>query len=159
MDAMAASEVVQEFYPRLLAVLKRSPSGLNNPWPSGDAHNRTDVLRTAPRYLAARCAAAAAAHGFGKDTPGLNEDQRLRLRDHAREWLQADVDNCIRLLTSGTDTDRDLVGKNVNALAGRSRPCGTARTRIAQAAFDPGKRRWERILETDGRGAPGRGIS
>jgi RNA polymerase sigma-70 factor (ECF subfamily) len=28
----AASEVVQELYPRLLAILERSPSGLKNPW-------------------------------------------------------------------------------------------------------------------------------
>jgi serine/threonine-protein kinase len=77
-----------------------------------DAHSRIEVLRAAPRYLAARCAAAAA-FGLGKDAPRLNDDQRLRLRDHAREWLQADLDSYIRKLNGGTDENRDLVIKAV----------------------------------------------
>jgi serine/threonine-protein kinase len=75
-----------------------------------DAHNRIEVLRAAPRYLAARCAAAAA-FGLGKDTPALSEGQRLRLRERAREWLQADLDASLRSLNGGTDTTRDLVAK------------------------------------------------
>jgi hypothetical protein len=55
-----------------------------------DLPNRVEVLNTAPRYLAARCAALAGC-GLGNDVPKLGDAEQARWRRQAREWLEADL--------------------------------------------------------------------
>jgi serine/threonine-protein kinase len=72
-----------------------------------ERYDRIYVLRTEPRYLAARCAALAAC-GLGEDGPRLNDSQRTRWRRQACEWLRADLAAWAKTLESKTEASRDL---------------------------------------------------
>jgi tetratricopeptide (TPR) repeat protein/predicted Ser/Thr protein kinase len=72
-----------------------------------DRIHRIRVLKTEPRYLAARCAALAGC-GLGEDGPKLNDVERTRWRRQAREWLQADLAAWARTLESESQAFRDL---------------------------------------------------
>jgi hypothetical protein len=71
-----------------------------------------DDLRVAHRYNAA-CAAALAGAGQGEDAKGLDDKERARLRQQARDWLAADL----ALWTKQADCDdakvRDAVQKTL----------------------------------------------
>jgi serine/threonine-protein kinase len=60
-----------------------------------------DDLGAGHRYNAAR-AAAQAGCGHGADVTGLGEDVRARLREQARQWLQADLAARARALDAGS---------------------------------------------------------
>ena len=68
---------------------------------------RIRVLKTEPRYLAARCAALAGC-GVGEDGPKLSDAERRRWRGQARDWLRADSAAWAKALASGSTADRDL---------------------------------------------------
>jgi serine/threonine-protein kinase len=70
-------------------------------------YDRIIVLKTEPRYLAARCAALAAC-GFGEDGPRLNDAERTQWRRQAREWLRADLAAWTKTLESDSEPSRDL---------------------------------------------------
>src|SRR4029453_1259708 len=55
-----------------------------------DRHDRINVLKTEPRFLAARCAALAGC-GLGEDALKLGEGERTKWRRQAREWLLDDL--------------------------------------------------------------------
>jgi tetratricopeptide (TPR) repeat protein/tRNA A-37 threonylcarbamoyl transferase component Bud32 len=74
----------------------------------GDLHNRLEVLNTAPRYLAARCAALAGM-GIGNDVAKFSEVDRTRLRKQARDWLKADLATAVKMLDSDSPAARHLV--------------------------------------------------
>jgi serine/threonine-protein kinase len=69
--------------------------------------HRIRVLKTEPRYLAARYAALAAC-GLGEDGPNLNDAERTRWRRQAREWLQADLAAWAKTLESDDQAFREL---------------------------------------------------
>jgi serine/threonine-protein kinase len=69
--------------------------------------DRTEVLNTECRYLAARCAALAGC-GLGKDGAKLSEAERTRWRKQARAWLQADLAGWAKAQDSGSQAARDL---------------------------------------------------
>jgi serine/threonine-protein kinase len=77
-----------------------------------DLNNRLDILKAAPRFLAARCAAAAA-FGLDKAVPNPDDAQRARLRQYAQQWLAADLDMCTKSLTSSSETSRDLAANTL----------------------------------------------
>jgi hypothetical protein len=52
--------------------------------------DRMEPLDTEGRYLAARCAALAGG-GLGNDGAELSAAERARWRQHARQWLRADL--------------------------------------------------------------------
>jgi eukaryotic-like serine/threonine-protein kinase len=64
------------------------------------------------RYNAAR-AAALAGCGRGEDAVGIEEAERKRLRDQARQWLQADLALCKRLLDTGFSKYREGVRREL----------------------------------------------
>lgn len=72
-----------------------------------DPHNRVEVLKTEARYLAARCAASAGC-GRGEDGPTLNDAERLRWRNQARQWLQDDLAAWTKALDGGVESAPDL---------------------------------------------------
>jgi tetratricopeptide (TPR) repeat protein len=72
-----------------------------------DRIHRIRVLKTEPRYLAARCAALAGC-GQGEDAPRLTDAERTRWRGHALQWLQADLAAWARTLESESQAFRDL---------------------------------------------------
>jgi serine/threonine-protein kinase len=72
-----------------------------------ERHDRIFVLKTEPRYLAARCAALAGC-GLGEDGPRLSDAERTRWRSQAREWLGADLSAWARTLESDAQMSRDL---------------------------------------------------
>jgi hypothetical protein len=65
-----------------------------------------DDLGAGHRYNAAR-AAALADCGQGADATGLGEDERVRLREQARQWLRADLAARARALDSGPAATRE----------------------------------------------------
>ncbi|HVI85153.1 MAG TPA: tetratricopeptide repeat protein, partial [bacterium] len=71
------------------------------------AADRIEVFDSACRYLAARCAALAGC-GLGKDGEKLSEEERTRLRQQARDWLQADLAVWAKMLDSDSQAERDL---------------------------------------------------
>jgi serine/threonine-protein kinase len=73
----------------------------------GERIHRIRVLKTEPRYLAARCAALAGC-GLGEDGPNLNDVERMRWRRQAREWLRADLAAWAKTLESESQASRDL---------------------------------------------------
>ena len=60
------------------------------------------------RYKAA-CAAARAATGRGDDAAKLDEKQRTRWRQQARDWLRADLEAWGSLLKNGQAQDRVVI--------------------------------------------------
>jgi serine/threonine-protein kinase len=72
-----------------------------------ERRDRSNVLKTEPRFLAARCAALAGC-GLGEDGPKLNDAQRTRWRRQAREWLRADLAAWAKTLVGDSDASRDL---------------------------------------------------
>src|SRR5688572_19664879 len=72
-----------------------------------ERHDRINVLKTEPRYLAARCAALAGC-GLGEDGPKLNDAERTRWRRQAREWLRADLTAWAKTLQSDSQAYKDL---------------------------------------------------
>jgi serine/threonine-protein kinase len=73
-----------------------------------ERNDRIYVLKTEPRYLAARCAALAGC-GQGEDGPKLGDAERAKWRRQAGEWLRADLAAWTRTLESGdSDAGRDL---------------------------------------------------
>jgi serine/threonine-protein kinase len=72
-----------------------------------ERHDRIYVLKTEPRYLAARCAALTGC-GLGEDGPKLNDPQRTKWRTQAREWLQADLTAWTKTLDTDSKVSRDL---------------------------------------------------
>ena len=75
-----------------------------------DPHNRIEVLKRDPRYLAARCAALAGC-GLGEDGPRLADAERARWRGQSRQWLQADLATLTSALDSDSNASRDLSTK------------------------------------------------
>jgi serine/threonine-protein kinase len=69
--------------------------------------HRIRVLKTEPRFLAARCAALAGC-GLGADGPELDDVERMRWRTQAREWLRADLGVWTKTLESESPAFRDL---------------------------------------------------
>jgi eukaryotic-like serine/threonine-protein kinase len=67
-----------------------------------------DDLKAAHRYSAA-CYAARAAAGQGEDAGKLDEQERTRLRQQARDWLRADLALRGKQLESGKPDDRAAV--------------------------------------------------
>jgi serine/threonine-protein kinase len=67
-----------------------------------------DDLGAGHRYNAAR-AAAQAGCGHGADATGLGEEERARLREQARQWLQADLADRTRAFDAGSTTTRGAV--------------------------------------------------
>jgi serine/threonine-protein kinase len=76
----------------------------------GDPHGRVEILKTAVRYLAARCAACAGC-GRGEDGPKLNDGERMRWRRQSRQWLQADLNTWTKALDGGSEAAPDLTRK------------------------------------------------
>jgi serine/threonine-protein kinase len=72
-----------------------------------ERHDRINVLKTAPRYLAARCAALAGC-GLGDDGPKLTDAERAKWRRQAREWLRADLAVWAQTLESDSQASRGL---------------------------------------------------
>jgi serine/threonine-protein kinase len=72
-----------------------------------ERHDRINVLKTEPRYLAARCAALAGC-GLGEDGPKLNHADRTRWRKQAHEWLRTDLAAWAQTLESDSQSSRDL---------------------------------------------------
>jgi serine/threonine-protein kinase len=70
--------------------------------------DRIEILKTACRYLAARCAALAGC-GLGTDGPKLDAAERTRWRKQARAWLWADLAVCAKTLDSDSRVAHDLV--------------------------------------------------
>ena len=70
-------------------------------------HDRIEVLKTEPRYLAARCAALAGC-GLGEDVPRLSDAERTNWRRQAREWLRADLAAWATTLESDSQASREL---------------------------------------------------
>jgi serine/threonine-protein kinase len=70
-------------------------------------NDRINVLKTEPRFLAARCAALAGC-GLGEDGPKLNDAERTRWRTQACEWLRADLAVWAKTLESDSEASRDL---------------------------------------------------
>ncbi len=64
-----------------------------------------DDLDSAYRYNAA-CNAALAAAGRGEDAAKLDDKERTRLRQHALDWLRADLTPRGKRLEGGTPADR-----------------------------------------------------
>src|SRR5262249_37446614 len=71
-----------------------------------------DDLQAWHRYNAA-CVAALAAAGQGEDTAKLDNTERARLRQHALDWLRADLALWSKQLESGRPPDRALVGQRL----------------------------------------------
>jgi tetratricopeptide (TPR) repeat protein len=71
-------------------------------------HKLADDMRAGHRYNAA-CYAALAAAGQGEDTAKLDEKERTRLRQQARDWLRADLALRGKQLESGQPADRAAV--------------------------------------------------
>src|SRR5688572_7415831 len=71
-----------------------------------ERHDRINVLKTEPRYLAARCAALAGC-GLGEDGPKLSDAERAKWRRRAADWLRADLAAWARTLGSDS-ASRDL---------------------------------------------------
>jgi tetratricopeptide (TPR) repeat protein len=69
-------------------------------------------VQTGHRYNAA-CAAALAGCGQGEDAAKLNEQERARLRQQAREWLQADLMAWGQVLDKVPDKARAIVAKQI----------------------------------------------
>jgi tetratricopeptide (TPR) repeat protein len=69
---------------------------------------RADDLQQAHRYNAA-CAAALAGCGQGKDADQLDEKQRARLRQQARDWLKADLALWAKQAASDDPKAREVV--------------------------------------------------
>jgi tetratricopeptide (TPR) repeat protein len=75
------------------------------------SNDRSEVLNTECRYLAARCAALA---GCGKGRDAAKPDEvieRARWREQAREWLRADLAGWRKTLDDGDPASRDLVNR------------------------------------------------
>lgn len=70
-------------------------------------YERVESINTDARYLAARCATLAGC-GQGKDAAGLNQAERARWRQQAREWLQADLALWKKTLINRTEKDLAL---------------------------------------------------
>jgi hypothetical protein len=66
---------------------------------------RSNDLRAAHRYNAA-CAAALAAAGQGEDATKLDNQERVRLRKQALDWLRADLTLRTKQLEGGPPADR-----------------------------------------------------
>ncbi len=64
-------------------------------------------LPVAHRYNAA-CVAALAGAGKGADAANLSDAERAHWREQARQWLQAELARQIKMLESGSATDRNL---------------------------------------------------
>jgi serine/threonine protein kinase/Flp pilus assembly protein TadD len=67
---------------------------------------------TGRRYDAA-CAAALAGCGQGRDSLGLGETERLRLRGQVLDWLRADLEAWHRALAKAPDEVRPVVSKTM----------------------------------------------
>jgi Flp pilus assembly protein TadD len=67
-----------------------------------------DDVKADYRYDAA-CAAALAAGGRGADADQVDDKERARWREQARQWLRADLAAYGKLMESGKTTDRQLV--------------------------------------------------
>jgi eukaryotic-like serine/threonine-protein kinase len=72
-----------------------------------ERHDRINVLKTGPRYLAGRCAALAGC-GLSEDGPKLNDAERTRWRRQAREWLRAELTTWAKTLGSNSEASREL---------------------------------------------------
>jgi serine/threonine-protein kinase len=72
-----------------------------------ERNDRVYVLKTEPRFLAARCAALAGC-GLGEDGAKLNDAERAKWRGQARQWLAADLGAWAKTLESDSDSARDL---------------------------------------------------
>jgi serine/threonine-protein kinase len=69
-----------------------------------------DDLVAGHRYNAAR-AAAMAASSQGADASSLGREEKARLREQARQWLQADLAAWTKRIASDSETDRNLAKK------------------------------------------------
>jgi serine/threonine-protein kinase len=69
--------------------------------------DRVHVLKTEPRYLAARCAVLAGC-GLGEDEPTLNDVARTNCRTQALNWLRADLAAWTKTLEGDSQVSRDL---------------------------------------------------
>jgi eukaryotic-like serine/threonine-protein kinase len=74
-----------------------------------ESPDRTEVLTTNGRLLAAR-SAAMAGNGLGASEDAA---ERVRWRKQAREWLRADLTAWAATLEGGAEADRDLVKKTM----------------------------------------------
>ena len=82
----------------------------------------TEALKTDPtladdresqhRYNAA-CAAALAACGKGKDDPRPNDEVRMRLRQQALDWIEAELSLWTKLLESEASTNRSAIAETL----------------------------------------------
>ena len=79
------------------------------------------------RYCAA-CMAASAGCGRGKDASNLNDEERARLRDQARQWLRAEVAAWGKKIDSAPCRE-GIGGKRAQAVADRPRLGRAARAR------------------------------
>jgi serine/threonine-protein kinase len=84
--------------------LNRTAAGLYGAAFAADA-KLADDLKTGHRYSAA-CFAALAAAGQGEDAAQLDDKERSRLRQQARDWLRADLALRAKQLESGQPADR-----------------------------------------------------
>jgi eukaryotic-like serine/threonine-protein kinase len=76
------------------------------------APHLADDLGAGHRYNAAR-AAAQAGCGHGADATGRGEEERTRLREQARDWLQADLAAWAKTLDSGSQAACVVVKKTL----------------------------------------------
>src|SRR5207244_1636115 len=77
-----------------------------------DEPKLADDLRAPHRYNAA-CAAALAAAGKGEDAGKLNDKERIRLRQQALDWLQADLSAYTRLIEKGNPNTRQAMQQHL----------------------------------------------
>ncbi len=81
-----------------VAARRRRPG--STPRPSRNDPKLADDRQAQHRYNAA-CAAALAASGQGKDDPPPDDAAKAKLRQQAREWLQAELAAWAKILDTG----------------------------------------------------------
>jgi serine/threonine protein kinase/Flp pilus assembly protein TadD len=106
-EKLAVANLCRQPFKRLYAAATRFYSDAFS-----DAPGLADELRLPHRYNAA-CAAALAGCGQGEDAAGLDDEERIRLRRQAVDWLRADLAAWTKLLEHSPRQARAAVAHTV----------------------------------------------
>ena len=119
---------------------------------SSEALNANPALSRNPengiRYNAA-CAATLAAAGKGEDAAGLDDKERIRLREQARDWLTADIALWAKVADNKDPKARELVRKTLQNWQSDADLAGIrdaeAVAKLPEAERDACKKLWEEV--------------
>jgi hypothetical protein len=106
-----------------------------------------DDRQAGHRYNAA-CAAALAGSGKGKDDPARDEAARTRLRNQARDWLDAELAVWSKLLESANPEQRAAIAQTLKHWQDDTDLAGVREPKMIDALSEPERDGWRTLWKS-----------